>query len=74
MNLDRSKKGIILTTGHFSEDANSFIDSIEVKRVVLIDGHGLVKLMIEHDVEVSTKTVYKLKEISGDFFEDGLER
>lgn len=73
MDLIRAKKGVILTTGRFSEDASSFIDRIEGKRVVLIDGNKLAELMIEHDVGVSTKTVYKLKEVSGDFFGDGLE-
>lgn len=73
MDLIRAKKGVILTTGRFSEDAISFVDRIEGKRVVLIDGKKLAEFMIEHDVGVSTKTVYKLKEVSGDFFEEGLE-
>jgi len=73
MDLIRAKKGVILTTGRFSEDAMTFVDRIEGKRVVLIDGKKLAEFMIEHDVGVSTKTVYKLKEISGDFFEEGLE-
>ncbi|HMP71595.1 MAG TPA: restriction endonuclease [Pirellulaceae bacterium] len=73
MDLIRAKKGVILTTGRFSEDATSFIDRIEGKRVVLIDGKRLAELMIEHDVGVSTKETYRIKEVSGDFFEEGLD-
>lgn len=73
MDLIRAKKGVILTTGRFSEDAKSFVDRIEGKRVVLIGGQKLAELMIEHDVGVTTKSVYRLKEVSGDFFEEGLE-
>ncbi len=73
MDLIRAKKGVILTTGRFSEDATTFVDRIEGKRVVLIDGKKLAEFMIEHDVGVSTKSVYMLKEVSGDFFEEGLE-
>lgn len=74
MDLIRAKKGVILTTGRFSEDATTFVDRIEGKRVVLIDGKRLAELMIEHNIGVITKSVYKLKEVSGDFFEEGLEQ
>lgn len=74
MDLIRAKKGVILTTGRFSDDARTFVDRIEGKRVVLIDGKRLAELMIEHDVGVTTKTVYRLKEVSGDFFEEGLDQ
>lgn len=30
--------------------------------------------MVEHDVGVTTKTVYRVKEVSGDFFEEGLDQ
>lgn len=74
MDLIRAKKGVIMTTGRFSDDARTFVDRIEGKRVVLIDGKRLTQLMIEHDVGVTTKTVYRLKEVSGDFFEEGLDQ
>ena len=47
-----------------------FVDRIEGKRVILVDGQQLTDLMIEHDIGVTTDTVYKLKEVSNDFFED----
>ncbi len=47
---------------------------IEGKRVVLVEGQRLAELMIEHDVGVTTKMVYRVKEVSGDFFEEGLDQ
>jgi restriction system protein len=60
----------VITTSDFSRDAGEFVDRIEGKRVVLINGKRLAQLMIDHDVGVSTTGTYKLKEVSNDFFED----
>ena len=38
----------------YSRDAIDFMDRIEVKRVVLINGKQLAQLRIEHDVGVLT--------------------
>jgi restriction system protein len=70
MDLVRAKKGVILTTGSYSRDAIEFVDRIEGKRVVLIDGKELTDLMIEHDIGVTSNKVYRLKELSNDFFDD----
>ncbi len=70
MDLIRAKKGVVITTSDFSRDASEFVDRIEGKRVVLINGKQLAQLMIEHDVGVSTTGTYKLKEVSNDFFEE----
>jgi restriction system protein len=69
MDYIRAKKGVILTTSQFTKDALDFVERIEGKKVVLIDGPTLADLMIEHDVGVKTKT-YKLKEVSNDFFDE----
>jgi restriction system protein len=66
----KAKKGVILTTSSFSREAIAFVDRIEGKRVVLIDGDQLVELMIQHNVGVSTTEVYELKSLSGDFFDE----
>jgi restriction system protein len=66
----RAKKGVVITTSDFTTDAVDFVDRIEGKRVVLVNGRRLASLMIEHDVGVATKGVYTLKEVSNDFFED----
>lgn len=70
MDMIRAKKGVVITTANFSRDAIEFIDRIEGKRVVLINGQRLAQLMIDYDVGVSTIGTYKLKEVSNDFFEE----
>ena len=46
------------------------MDRIEGKKVVLIDGPQLSKLMIEHNVGVNPTKLYELKEVSNDFFDE----
>ena len=70
MDYVRAKKGVILTTSQFTKDALSFVDRIEGKKVVLIDGSTLANLMIEHNVGVNPTKLYELKEVSNDFFDE----
>jgi restriction system protein len=70
MDLHRSKKGVILTTSKFSLDAIDYVDRIEGKKVVLIDGEKLCELMIEHRVGVTPKRNYEVLDISEDFFDE----
>jgi restriction system protein len=70
MDFVRARKGVILTTSQFSRDAIDFVDRIEGKKVVLIDGPQLAELMIEHNVGVLPTKSYELKEVSNDFFDE----
>ena len=70
MDYIRAKKGVILTTSHFTKDALDFVDRIEGKKVVLIGGDTLADLMIEHNVGVTLMKSYHLKEVSNDFFDE----
>ena len=70
MDYIRAKKGVILTTSQFTKDALDFVDRIEGKKVVLIDGPKLANLMIEHNVGVNPTKLYELKEVSNDFFDE----
>jgi restriction system protein len=70
MDFVRARKGVILTTSQFSRDATDFVDRIEGKKVVLIDGPQLAELMIEHNVGVLPTKTYELKEVSNDFFDE----
>ena len=70
MDYVRAKKGVILTTSQFTKDAHDFVDRIEGKKVALIDGTKLAKLMIEHNVGVNPTKLYELKEVSNDFFDE----
>lgn len=70
MDYIRAKKGVIITTSAFSRDAVDFVEKIEGKKVVLVDGPRLTELMLSYDVGVATTKVYKVKEVSNDFFSE----
>lgn len=65
----RSKKGILVTTSSFTEDAKRYIEGIESK-IVLIDGGYLAQLMVEHDLGVSKTISYDIKRLDSDYFAD----
>ena len=65
----RAKKGIFITTSNFTKEALSFASNIDNK-IILIDGEILTKLMIEHNVGISTASVYEIKKIDSDYFEE----
>ena len=64
----RARKGVMITTSSFSQEAKDYVQKIE-KKIVLIDGKQLAQLMIEHDVGVTITKVYSLKKLDQDFFE-----
>lgn len=70
MDYIRARKGVILTSSQFTRDAMDFVERIEGKKVVLIDGERLAELMIDHGVGVTTTKVYELREVSNDFFDE----
>lgn len=63
----RATKGVFLTTSSFSREAIEFAASVE--RVVLVDGRRLANLMIEHEVGVSLKPLFR-PELDGDYFDE----
>jgi len=63
----RAKKGVFITTGSFTKDAQLYVATIDPK-VVLIDGRRLVELMIDYELGVSVADVYEIKRIDSDFF------
>ena len=64
-----AKKGVFITTSRFSPDATSYVPKNETK-VILIDGSRLVELMIEFELGVSSKEVYKLKIADDDYLNE----
>jgi len=64
----RAKKGVLITTASFSNEAKEYVDRIE-RKIVLIDGHRLAELMIEHDIAVATARSYVVKKLDSDYFE-----
>lgn len=65
----RAKKGIFITTGSFSREAQEFISKIDTK-IVLIDGKQLVELMLDHNVGVSLVRSVEMKKVDSDYFEE----
>jgi restriction system protein len=70
MDYIRARKGVIMTTSTFTKDGLDFVDRIEGKKVVLIDGGRLAELIIEHNLGVTTTKTYTLREVSNDFFDE----
>ncbi len=65
----KARKGIFITTSSFPKSAYDFAESIEPK-IILIDGDKLCKLMIEHNVGINVKSLYEIKSIDSDYFEE----
>lgn len=68
--LDRHKatKGLFVTTSVFSPSAQETADFLS-KRIVLIDGEQLTKLMIRHNVGCRVEETLHIKKIDEDFFD-----
>jgi restriction system protein len=66
----RARKGVFITTSHFTRDAHEYVSRIE-KRIILIDGEHLARLMIEHRVGVTETKSYSLLMLNESEFEDG---
>jgi restriction system protein len=71
LQAQRANKGIFITTSRFTEEARNYVSQIGSK-IVLIDGEYLTTLMIENDVGVSTVSLYAVKKIDSDYFDEGL--
>jgi restriction system protein len=65
----RARKGVFITTASFAKEAEEYVKGLEQK-IVLIDGARLAELMIDHDIGVSVKEVFKLKRLDEDFFDE----
>lgn len=71
LQAQKANKGIFITTSRFIEYARSYVSQIGSK-VVLIDGEHLTNLMVEHDVGVSTVSLYPVKKIDTDYFDESI--
>jgi len=65
----RARKGVFITTSGFSGDARAYVGSIEPK-IVLISGEQLAAFMFEHNVGVAPASIYEVKRIDADFFDE----
>jgi restriction system protein len=67
----KATKGIFITTSTFTKDALASVKEY-ASRIVLIDGVQLAGYMIDHNVGVSSMSIYDVKKIDSDFFEDDI--
>jgi restriction system protein len=63
----RARKGVLITTSQFSQDARDYVTRIE-KKIVLIDGEQLAQLMIDHGLGVAEVASYVVKKVDLDYF------
>lgn len=68
--LDRFKatKGLFITTSSFTRQAEETAGQLS-KRIVLINGEQLARLLIRYDVGFRVETILKIKKIDEDFFD-----
>jgi restriction system protein len=65
----KATKGVFITSSTFSKEAKQYAEGIE-RRVILIDGDQLARLMVDYNMGVSETETYVVKRINSDFFED----
>ncbi|HEY7536111.1 MAG TPA: restriction endonuclease, partial [Thermodesulfobacteriota bacterium] len=65
----RARKGVLITTSQFSQDAKEYVNKIE-KKIVLIDGDQLSQMMIDHGIGVAEVASYTVKKTDLDYFGD----
>ena len=65
----RAKKGVFITTSHFTKESTDYAQQMDTK-IVLIDGEKLSQYMIDYNLGVSVQNVYEIKKIDSDYFEE----
>lgn len=65
----KATRGILIAAGPIASTAKDYVKELRTK-VVLIDGQRLAELMIEHDVAVTTREIYRVKKVDHDYFEE----
>ncbi len=63
-----TSKGVFVTTAEFTRSAREYI-ARSPKRIVLIDGKELARLMVQHDVGVRTRARHEIKWVDEDYFD-----
>ena len=61
-------KGVFVTTAGFTKSARDYV-ARSPKRIVLIDGEELARLMVQHNVGVRTRDRFEIKRIDQDYFD-----
>ena len=61
-------KGVFVTTSSFTSAAKKYV-ARSPKRIVLIDGEELARLMVVHSIGVRTRICHEIKRIDEDYFD-----
>jgi restriction system protein len=64
------RKGVFITTGHFTDNTREQAKTSQQQRIALIDGPALAALMIKHDIGVSPFRTFTLKRVDNDWFDE----
>ncbi len=64
----RAAKGVFITTSRFTDDAREYVGRIS-KRIVLIDGPTLARLMYDHKIGVRDYRQYQVRRVDAAYFE-----
>jgi restriction system protein len=64
----RARKGIFITTSDFSREAEDYVSRID-KKIILLDGQTMARLMIDFGVGVTPVATYEVKKLDSDYFE-----
>ncbi len=64
----RANKGIYITTSRFTDDARDYVTRIS-RRIVLIDGAALTRLMYDHGIGVRDHRHYEVRRVDSAYFE-----
>ena len=68
----KTKKSIFITTSSFTKEAHEFVRHLDPEEM-LVDGEAWARPMIEHNVGLTVKSVYKLNSMGRGFLRRPLE-
>jgi restriction system protein len=68
LDMHKASKGLFVTTSSFTKSATETAEKLG-KRIVLIDGRDLAKLMIRFNVGCRVEEIFEMKRIDEEFFE-----
>ena len=71
IDVANTTKGVFVTTADFTQSAKAYVERSS-KRIILIDGTELARLMVQYGIGVRTRQTFRLKRIDEDYFDTGL--
>ena len=72
LDMHGARKGVFITTSRFSSQARAYVDKVQ-KRIVLIDGEKLVRLMLAYGLGVQNEQTLTIPKVDQDYFDlDGV--